>query len=131
MNVERTLIQQRKPQQLSRYDYNSEIIRVIDGDSLVLDVDLGLHQWARDLRFRLAGIDTPETRGASKEAGQAATRYVNEILEKEGNRVIIRTMKDRKGKYGRYMVVVWTAGTVTSLNSRLLASGHAVEYGTA
>jgi len=42
------------------YEYSCKIVRVIDGDSIILDIDLGFGLWIHGERIRLYGIDTPE-----------------------------------------------------------------------
>lgn len=99
------------------YTYRATCVRVIDGDTLELDVDLGFGVTKRD-KFRLLGIDTPETHGRAKgsaewEHGERATALVFDLLHsgptaEEWNRLplTIRTHRDKQGKYGRYLVEV-------------------------
>ena len=82
-------------------------------------------------RFRLLGIDTPETnRIVSREAGKAAARYARELAP-VGSRVLVRSSK--AGKYGRWLGEIFTAegseGDLRNVNDELLKSGHAVVYG--
>jgi micrococcal nuclease len=59
----------------------------------------------RDQKMRLFGINAPEMRGPEKEQGTISRDYVREaILDKE---IEIETIKDKKGKYGRWLCVVW------------------------
>ena len=44
------------------YEYNCKIVKVVDGDTVDVDIDLGFGVWLRDQRIRLYGIDTPESR---------------------------------------------------------------------
>jgi len=114
---------------LQLYTYGAVVVRVVDGDTLILDIDLGCGVWLRGERCRLLGIDTPEPRGETKEEGQRATRYVQQLVETYGDQVVIQTAKDTKGKYGRWLVTVWLEdnGGQDSLNARLLKSGMARE----
>jgi len=114
---------------LQLYTYGAVVVRVVDGDTLILDIDLGCGVWLRGERCRLLGIDTPEPRGETKEEGQRATRYVQQLVVAYGNRVVIQTAKDTKGKYGRWLVTVWLEGIFggESLNASLLKSGMARE----
>jgi len=67
--------------------------------------ELGFNIWLRNERLRLYRIDAPETRGASKQAGIASTKALTEKIK--GKRVTICTVKDHKGKYGRYLATIW------------------------
>lgn len=89
------------------YEYNAKVINVVDGDTLDLVVELGF-----DVRFqirvRLNGIDTPETRTRNlleKAHGLKAKEFViNKTLGKD---VFVKTSKDKKGKYGRYLADIF------------------------
>jgi len=85
------------------YKYKGDVIRVIDGDTFDISVDLGFNT-TRVERFRLVGIDTPETwrpkSDAEKEHGMAATKFVKLLIEDE--EVILSTSKCSAGIYGRY-----------------------------
>jgi micrococcal nuclease len=111
------------------YTYEVKVIRIVDGDTLECDVDLGFGVWKRGETFRLygpdssgkMGMDAPEKRTA---AGQRAITFLTDWLEKTAHwNVTIVTVKDRKEKYGRYMAVVW-CGSV-NLNQLMLDAGHA------
>ena len=85
------------------YEYKCELIKVVDGDTIDVSVDLGFKVWLRKERVRLLGINTPESRTrnlAEKKMGLASKERLKELLPK---RVIIRTSKDGKGKFGRIL----------------------------
>lgn len=89
------------------YIYEAVVRRVIDGDTISLDIDLGFGSWLHDQHVRLAGIDTPETRTKDKEEkkrGLAAKAFVEKHL-KPGDAVLLdsREFKDQSGKYGRIL----------------------------
>ena len=104
------------------YEYRADIRRVVDGDTVDADIDLGFNVWLRNERLRLYRIDAPETRGASKQAGIASTKALTEKIN--GKRVTICTVKDRKGKYGRYLATVWLENE--NVNAWLVSNGFAV-----
>lgn len=111
------------------YTYRAQVLRVVDGDTLDLRVDLGLHI-CTDIRVRLRGVDTPEVYGVKKTseefaAGKLASDRVQELVG--GSDVIIRTHKDGTGKYGRYIVdVLYKNGDViNSLSDVLIQEGLA------
>lgn len=88
------------------YEYKAKVVRVIDGDTVVLDLDLGCSVWLHDQSCRLYGIDTPEVRTRNlehKHHGLQAKAFVERYLY-PGRSIVVRTKKDRSGKYGRYLV---------------------------
>lgn len=104
------------------YEYRADIRRVVDGDTVDADIDLGFNVWLRNERLRLYRIDAPETRGANKQAGIASAKALTEKIK--GKRVTICTVKDRKGKYGRYLATVWLGDE--NINAWLVSNGLAV-----
>lgn len=116
---------------MSLYRYAGTLVRVTDGDTVVVDVDLGLRVWARSERVRLAGVNCPET---STPAGRAAAAATTSWFAHAGGRVWLSTTKasdaDRTEKYGRWLAWFWPDDTFIgqSLNEWLVASGHATPY---
>lgn len=110
------------------YWYAATIKRIIDGDTVELTIDLGFGISKTD-KFRLFGINAPETRGATKKAGHAATAYLEELVP-PGTELLISTEKNRQGdhdlqgKYGRYLACL---NNGYSVNERMVEAGHA-EY---
>ena len=104
------------------YCYRAIVTRVIDGDTLVVDIDLGLGVWKKDERIRLLGLNTPELRDAG---GVAAKEYVESKMLAQP--VFIQTRKDKKGKYGRYLGVIYFyhGAQVINLNDLLVEKGYA------
>ena len=87
------------------YEYRCKLIRVIDGDTMDIDIDLGFGVWLRKQRIRCFGIDTPESRTRDKEEkkfGLLAKYYVERFLPK-GSAATLVTEKDGKGKFGRIL----------------------------
>ena len=112
-----------------RYVYAAEVVRVYDGDTIYMDIDLGFRMWLREEPLRLWGIDTPEVRGDDKEAGIAVRDLVASWIP-EGTETIIRTLKDkdgedRTGSFHRYLAIICPEGWSESVNARLLREGHA------
>ena len=48
------------------YEYRVNILKVIDGDTVDVDIDLGINTWIKKERVRIMGIDTPESRTRNK-----------------------------------------------------------------
>ena len=103
------------------YEYRCKIDRVVDGDTVDVDIDLGFGIWLRKERVRLHGIDTPESRTRDleeKKYGLAAKSYVQSFLP-VGSMQTLRTTKDDKGKFGRILGEFVVYDTVTD-SSRTL-----------
>lgn len=105
------------------YTYKARITSVYDGDTVTADVDLGFRVWVRGEKLRLARIDAPEVRGSERPLGLISRDWLREkILGKD---VLIRTIKDKRGKYGRYLVEIFLDGR--NINDWLVEEGLA-EY---
>jgi micrococcal nuclease len=108
------------------YEYKATIVRVVDGDTVDVDIDLGFDVWLRSQRIRLFGIDTPECRTrnkAEKAHGMLAKKYVQAAL-KLGGVYALRTRE--KGKFGRFLGEFKTGkGAITKL---LIKEKLAVAY---
>jgi len=109
------------------YEYRATVERVVDGDTVDLDIDLGLDVHAKE-RCRLYGIDTPEMRGESRPLGIEARDFLVEMVL--GREVVAQTIKDRRGKYGRYLVALFleSGDDLLDVNQALIEAGHAVVY---
>ena len=108
------------------YEYRARIVRVIDGDTVEAEVDLGFHISSR-MMLRLFGINTPEIKGPNRPAGLSARDYLQHLIQTHTDstsQLTIRTQKDATEKYGRCLATL-VAGDV-NLNEALIAAGHAV-----
>ena len=111
------------------YEYKATIRRVVDGDTVDVTLDLGFNIMY-NIRIRLLGIDTPESRTRDleeKKRGLAAKDRVKELCP-VGSSVILKTTKDGRGKFGRILGEIFVSGVVQSINQLLVEEGHAVEY---
>ena len=112
------------------YEYKVKITRVIDGDTVDAEVDLGFDTFIKD-RIRLMGLDTPESRTSNKKEkalGLAAKAYLKELLRENKGDVILRTSKEGKGKFGRILGTLLIYDGMTSVNQMLIDEGHARDY---
>lgn len=120
------------------YEYNAKCLRVVDGDTVDVMIDLGFSTWKK-VRVRLDGINTPESRTRDKEEkkrGLAAKARLQEIIEINDSEFLLRV--NGIGKYGRALgeIMVKTVGrnpedislTLKNVNKQLITEGHAVEY---
>ena len=114
------------------YEYKVKVVRVIDGDTVDVDIDLGFGIWLRKERVRIMGIDTPESRTrdkVEKKFGLASKANLKQLL-KDG--AILKTQvskkgEDMKGKFGRILgdFILDDGRKVTEV---LIDEGHAVAY---
>lgn len=110
------------------YGYKARVRSIYDADTLRLDIDLGCNVWINDEPCRLYGIDAWEIRGEERELGLEARDYLRALVP-VGSEVFVRTYRDQKGKYGRWLVSIWYQGV--NLNKLLVLHGYAqeVDYG--
>lgn len=112
------------------YVYRAKVERVVDGDTLDVVIDLGFCCFTK-LRVRLYGVNTPEVRGESAEAGKAATSYVERWLTEHGEQGRFVMLRSHDGKpigqekYGRWLAEVIGADRAI-LNVDILTTGHGV-----
>lgn len=92
------------------YVYRAELVRVIDGDTVVMNIDLGFGVWMHNQSLRLLDVEAPEVRGAEKAEGLKWSAKLRDLL-KDRSEIVVQTVKDKKEKYGRYLVVIWADGT--------------------
>jgi micrococcal nuclease len=116
------------------YEYQCKIVRVVDGDTTDVEIDLGFGVWLKKQRVRFYGVDTPESRTSNKEEkvyGLAAKHFVENYLPK-GSTQVLRTRKDGVGKYGRilgeFVVFDGSKDMETTLNKLLIDTHNAVAY---
>lgn len=119
------------------YEYRATVLKVVDGDTVDVDIDLGFGVMLKDERVRVMGIDTPESRTSDKVEdlfGEAAKARVKELLS---DRVVLKTEvnkngEDMKGKFGRILgdfeVYDSNKDCWRKLTAILIEEGHAVPY---
>ena len=110
------------------YVRKAQVVRVVDGDTidLLVDCGFGIHH---KIRTRLKGVNCPEVRGVEREAGVAAREFVFSLSAKALERVLVRTTKYRKGKYGRYLAEIWNryesnGDSLKSWGELIVENGH-------
>jgi micrococcal nuclease len=114
------------------YEYRVNVVKVVDGDTVDVDIDLGFGVWLKNERVRIMGIDTPESRTidkVEKKFGLAAKARLKSLL---GKQAILKTQvnksgEDMKGKFGRILgdFVAEDGRMVTEV---MVAEGHCVPY---
>lgn len=114
------------------HEYRCVITKVVDGDTVDVDIDLGFGVWLRKQRVRMYGIDTPESRTKDleeKKYGLAAKDFLTDMLNDEAG-ITLKTHKDAKGKFGRILGEFWrtTSFADKSINDYMIEKHHAVAY---
>ena len=108
------------------FEYNAEVLRVVDGDTLDARIDLGFDVHVNK-RIRLMGIDTWESRTRDqdeKAKGLAAKFRLIELLQAEGNK--FKLISHGTGKFGRVLGdIEISVGNVCDI---LVEEGHAYSY---
>ena len=119
------------------YEYRATIVKIVDGDTVDVDIDLGFGVVLKDERVRVMGIDTPESRTrdkVEKKFGLAAKKRLKELL---GKSAVLATQvnkngEDMKGKFGRILgdfnVYDATTDSWRKSGEVLISEGHAVAY---
>lgn len=104
------------------FTYRSKLVKIIDGDTVDLDVDLGFNITHR-IRVRLADIDTPEVRGWQKQYGLAATDAALDWFEESEDQLYVET--EKTGKYGRWLARIYreNQGQKSYLHDHLIDGG--------
>jgi len=116
--------------------YNVKLLKVVDGDTVDVDIDLGFGVWLHDERVRIMGIDTPESRTSDKVEkvfGLAAKNRLKELLEEGALLVTTEDKKgeDMKGKFGRILgdfIVEEYEGQPRRVTEVMIEEGHCVAY---
>jgi len=107
---------------MTPYCYKAHVISVYDGDTVTSVVDLGFNVKMKN-KARLAGINAPEIRGKERQEGLKSRDYLRSlILDKE---VVLKTRKDKKGKYGRYIATIYLDDQ--NINELLVENKYAVK----
>lgn len=119
------------------YEYKAKLLKVVDGDTVDVDIDLGFGICLRNERVRIMGIDTPESRTRNKIEklfGIAAKKRLKQLLTKD---VVLKTFKSRdgedaKGKFGRilgdFSVYYPEQDRWCMVTEIMIQEGHAVKY---
>jgi len=111
------------------YIYKIEVLRVIDGDTIDAEIDLGF-DISIQKRIRLHGINAPEVRTRDKEEkarGYKAKEYLESIIKQQNNVLYLKSMD--KGKYGRCIGILFEVDFDNcSINDDMIHEGHATPY---
>lgn len=114
------------------FEYNFKLRKIVDGDTIDVDIDLGFGVWLKKQRIRMMGIDTPESRTSDDEEKvfglMAKQRLTNLIADAK----VLKTYNDERGKYGRILgeVICYFAAEDRWAGSSeiMIKEGHGVAY---
>lgn len=117
-------------------EYDVTVVKVVDGDTVDVDIDLGFGVCLKDERVRIMGIDTPESRTSDKVEklfGTAAKKRLYSLLEKDAKLITTedKNGEDMKGKFGRILgdfYVERYEGKKEKVTDVMIEEGHAVAY---
>ena len=116
------------------YEYRATLLKIVDGDTVDVDIDLGFGVVLSNQRIRLYGIDTPESRTRDleeKKCGKLAAKYIEDHI-KVSSTFTLRSRLDGKGKYGRILgeliCFVPEFDREMSLNDAMIVKKLAVKY---
>jgi len=118
------------------YQYKVKVVKVVDGDTIDVDIDLGFSTVLKKQRVRFLGIDTPESRTrdlVEKKFGKASKKHLKGLLESADSLSLI---SHDKGKFGRILgeiIAHFNEGhpvyeTEVNVNEQMILDGHAVRY---
>ena len=116
---------------MQKNEYDVKVVKVVDGDTIDVDIDLGFGVTLTDERVRIMGIDTPESRTRDKVEdlfGEAAKARLAQLM-KDGGKLITtedRKGEDMKGKFGRILGDFKIGDKLVT--DILIEEGHAVAY---
>jgi micrococcal nuclease len=119
------------------YEYNIKVVKVVDGDTVDVDIDLGFGMTYKKQRVRMMGIDTPESRTrdlVEKKFGKASKKHLKQLLESAER---LSLVSHDKGKFGRILGEIFAHHaeghpvyeTEISINQQMIDDHHAVDYG--
>ena len=114
------------------YEYNAKLRKVIDGDTIDADIDLGFQTFVKQ-RIKLYGVDTPQSRSkvpTEKDEGIKAKNKLIELLPRDFK---VRTVLNKRGKFGRVLGHVYAVGLdgkEININETMIKEGYATKYFT-
>ena len=112
------------------FEYGCKIVKVIDGDTVDVDIDLGFGIWIHKERIRLWGIDTPERRTRDveeKKYGLLAKQMIEKWLPVNSIQTLV-TVKDKTGKFGRVLGQFKIDDPLLTINTWMVHNHYAAEY---
>jgi micrococcal nuclease len=109
------------------YRYNVKVTRIVDGDTVDVDIDLGFGMVYKKQRVRMMGIDTPESRTRDLEEkfyGKQSKYHLEDLLKDQK----VQLQSHDKGKFGRILGELFIGESAFSVNQQMIKDYHAVPY---
>jgi micrococcal nuclease len=110
------------------YHYKAEVLSIYDADTITVRIDLGFTN-TTDKVLRLARINAWELRLEEREDGLKARDWLRSVIP-PGTDIMVKTVKDKTGKYGRYLADIYSydeeCDKFVNLNDELVTMGHAI-----
>ena len=109
------------------YEYKAKLVKIVDGDTVDVDIDLGFGMTYKKQRVRMMGIDTPESRTRDLEEkfyGKQSKANLIKILDGKE----VELVSHDKGKFGRILGELFIGGASYSVNQQQIDEHHAVPY---
>ena len=113
---------------MDNFTRNAKLVRVIDGDTVVLDIDLGFNITLRSQTCRLLGINAPEVRGKQRLQGLESKKFLQNLLRDAALNVRCREFK--RCSFGRWLIdlyVVLPKGGMVLVNALIIQEGFALK----
>jgi len=128
ISTKKSVMSERKIVLNNMNEYKAKVVKVIDGDTVDVDIDLGFSVILSKQRIRLVGIDTPESRTrdlVEKFYGKLAAQFLKDRCKK-GSYITLRTYLDKTGKFGRILGEIVVNNV--NLNKQMINEHLAVAY---
>ena len=110
------------------YEYKATVIKIIDGDTIDVDIHLGFDIMLRKQRISLYGIDCPESRTRNLEEKQRGLLSKGYLLDKIPVGTDIKLKSKERGKFGRILGEIFEYNKTISINKAMCDEGYAVPY---
>lgn len=117
------------------YEYKAIVTRIVDGDTIICDIDLGFSFWFRNQTVRLLGIDTPEIHSKDNEEaiyGHLSRQFTETFCSNCNNQIVLQTSIEQitasKEKFGRILAVIKNPLSGEVLNDKLVEANLGVKY---
>ena len=114
------------------YEYNAKLSKVIDGDTIDANIDLGFQTFVKQ-RIKLYGVDTPQSRSKDEKEKEEGIKAKNRLIELLPREFKVRTVLNKRGKFGRVLGYVYAPnpdGTEININETMIKEGYATKYFT-
>lgn len=111
------------------YNYKAKLIKIIEGDTVDAEIDLGFDIKIRQ-RIKLYGIVTPDARSKDITEQERAIEVKSKLLELLGKEFIVETVHNKRGKYGRTMGIIYVKydDELVNVNNLLIELGLAHQH---